>query len=214
MPRQKTITLYTFKELSEKAQQRAIDRWIAQEQSSQDHSAWSEFVLEDAETIAGILGIELKYHEVRTMGGIARREPNFWWSLGYVQSDGAVFEGRYSYATGAHHKIRAHAPQDFVLHSIADRLLSVQRDYRYSLVATVTHDGRGYYPCIEVDRTLGPNEISGADVDTLRTALKDFCRWIYDQLREAYESHTSEEHAREVLEENDDEYDEHGSLER
>lgn len=55
MPTQKTVTLYTFEELSDKAKERARQWW-------RDASAQDEFwdsIYEDADTVAGLMGIEI-----------------------------------------------------------------------------------------------------------------------------------------------------------
>ena len=90
MARTKTITLYTFDELSDKAKERARD-WYRSCRDSNDF----EHVISDAVCVLEILGVSLSTHEVRLMGGSTRRDPNVWWQVGYMQSDGAAFEGSY-----------------------------------------------------------------------------------------------------------------------
>ena len=199
--RTKCITLYTFQELSPEAQARAIERYRVQQQQDPD-TYWAEPIIEDAETIAGLLGIELRYHDVPLMNKTTRRAPNIWWSLGYCQGDFACIEGTYSYAKGAHHNIWKHAPQDATLYSIACDLRDAQRTHGYKLTATITHHhNRGCQ--VETE----PEDLRVKD------AIRRFNGWIYDRLREADESRQTDEYIRETLENNDDEYDEHGSLE-
>lgn len=174
----KTITLYTFDELSDRAKETARD-WYRRGSGPEDF----EFVIEDAETILGMLGVSLRYHDVKLMGGGTRRDPNIWWQLGYMQSDGACFEGTYTYAKGAHLKIRKHAPQDQELHRIADALLEIQKRNRYGLQADV-QNRQHLWADVEVTQTLHTAyEVRGDDTVALIELMKDLCRWIYQQLR-------------------------------
>lgn len=171
----KTITLYQFDELSDRAKETAR-QWFREGSGPEDF----EYVIEDAETILGMLGVTLRYHDTKLMGGGVRRDPNIWWQLGYMQSDGACFEGTYTYAKGAHRKIRQHAPQDTELHRIADRLKEIQQRYRYSLVVDVKEDD--LWPRCEITVEKGP-DFGPDDAKALKDLMRDLCCWIYDQLR-------------------------------
>jgi len=204
MARTETVTVYTFDELSDTAKERAR-QWYREGIGPEEF----EFVTEDAETILGMLGVSLRYHDVPLMNGTTRRAPNLWWQVGYCQSDGACFEGTYSYAKGAHRAIRKHAPQDTTLHRIADDLLEMQKRYRYGLVATVTQR-QGFSPDVEVDQTIGPNEISGEDCTALKELVRDLCRWLYQQYRTEDEYRTADEQVDENIRANEYEFDADG----
>ena len=103
-------TEFSFSELSPRAKARVRERWTSQQTEDFD----GEQVLEDAETIAGILGIDVARNTVRVAGG--RNSPArtyqkraIYFSGFCSQGDGACFEGRYVPARGARGNPRARA---------------------------------------------------------------------------------------------------------
>ena len=206
MSRTVSVTYYTYDELTPAAQARARDDYRTAHASD---SADLAFVIEDAETILGLLGVSLKYHDVPLMGGGTRKGPNIWWSLGYVQGDGACFEGTYTYAKGAHQKIRQHAPLDTLLHDIADRLLEVQRRCRYKARVTVTNQGCGFCPTVEDDSDQG---LSADTFSEIQQCMEDLCSWIYDQLRAEDQSRNEDAYVAEQIEANEYEFTEDGEM--
>src|SRR6476619_4611231 len=102
MPQIVEHTLYKFDELSDAAKERARE-WFREGALDYD---WWDFIYEDAARMANILGIDLNQKPVKLMGGGTRYDPFIWLSGFYSQSDGACFEGRYSYAKGAAKAIR------------------------------------------------------------------------------------------------------------
>jgi hypothetical protein len=206
MARIKQVTLYRYDELSDTAKAHARD-WYREREREQGGPEDFACVIEDAETILGILGIELRYHDTKLMGGGTRRDPNIWWQVGYMQSDGAVFEGTYSYAKGAHKKIRAHAPQDEELHRIADGLLEIQKRHRYQVTATIK-SGQGFWP--EVETYL--DDMAADDYKGVRDLIRDLCRWIYDALRAEDESRQEDSYVDERLRDGDYEFTADGEI--
>jgi len=210
MPRTKEITLYQFDELSDTAKIAARD-WYRQ--CSDGDNDFAESVIEDAAECAAILGITIDHHPVKLMNGKTRQDPSVWWSGFWSQGDGACFDGSYCYAAGAHRKIRAHAPQDTELHRIADGLLAVQKEYSYSLSASIKHIGHyshAHSTTITVDRGIGPNEIAGADVEAIETLLRDYMTWIYRELEKEYEYQNADEQVDETIRANEYEFTEDG----
>lgn len=175
MSRQKVITLYQFDELSDKAKERARD-WYRQGRDSNDF----EYIIEDADRMAAILGIRIRRHTVKLMGGSTREDPSIWWSLGYCQSDGAWIEAMYEYSAEACAKIREEAPEDTALHAMADELHALQGAYTFELTASITDSDRGPMDLILEHPELDvPEEAYKA----FREIIRDFERWIYKQLR-------------------------------
>lgn len=203
MPRTKTITLYEFDELSDKAKERARD-WYRGCRDSNDF----EHVIADAVRVLELLGVSLSTHEVRLMGGSTRRDPNIWWQVGYMQSDGAAFEGTYSYAKGVDDKIREYAPQDAELHRIADSLMEIQQRYRYKLVASIR--ARDMWPQIDIDE---PGDMTGDDFKAFSELIKDLNRWIYTQLRAEDEYQSADEQVDENIRANEYTFDAAGNRE-
>lgn len=203
-----TKTVYLFSELSEDAQNKAI----AQECESRGEFFDHEAVYEDAATIAEILGIDLRTRPTKLMNGDTRMDPCIYYSGFWSQGDGARFEGTYAYAKGSRRAIREHAPQDVELHRLADELQNLQRRFFYRLTATTVV--RGHYQhsgCMQVDVDCNDGiEVDATTEEELTQLLRDFADWIYSRLRDEYEYQTSEETAREWLEESGDEFLENG----
>ena len=193
MPTTKTLTLYTFDELPTEAAREAARQWYREGCGPEDFDS----VIEDAEHILGMLGVTLKYHDVPLMNGKTRRAANIWWQLGYCQSDGACFEGTYTYAKGAHRTIRAHAPKDTELHRIADALLGLQRTHGYKLYAVVRQANQGMYPEVETD--ADGVRVTTETVRALADLMRDLCTWIYQQLRTEDEYRSANEQVDEML---------------
>lgn len=202
-------TLYTFGELSDKAKQRAIEDRRQVEAENFDH----DYIYEDFQTIAGILGIELGMRERRrAIGVILHDSPKIWYHGFSSQDDGACFEGRYTYAREAHRAIREHAPQDEELHRIADELYRIQQAYSCSLTATITHTGH-YYHSRSVDIDVdGDRNLPDETCKTVSEALRDLMDWLYKQLQTDYDYRTSDEAITEWLTDSDDEYTADGEL--
>ncbi len=184
MPTTKIITLYTFDELNSDAKEQAREWWRVCE--TQDFE--TDFMFEDFERVAEILGIELKTHAVNLYGGGTRQEPNIWFSGFSSQGDGACFEGWYRYAKGAARKIRDYAPKDKTLHAIADSLQQIQKPALYGLTATISHRGQYFHAhstTIDVDRDSTPCP-TGDESETVAEQLHAFMNWMYRQLESEY----------------------------
>lgn len=197
MPKQITTTVYAFDELNDKAKEKARE-WMREiEASDMD----LDFVLEDAATTAGLIGIELKQVESgRRRDGRIIYRPAINYSGFGNQGDGASFLGRYSSAPAA--AVREHAPGDKELHRIADELEAIQAKHDSNLIAHVA-DGRGRYSHehsvdIAVSYMEGEHEeeltvLDGTAEESIKKLLRDFMRWIYQQLQAEWEYRLSDE---------------------
>lgn len=186
MPEIISTTVYRLSELSGAAAEHARD-WYRR---SAPDDGWQEFAFDDFAQICAILGVDLATHPVRLFGGGTRQEPRIWYSGFCSQGDGACFEGRYHYASGASRAIRTHAPQDAELHRIADGLAAIQRRNFYQLTAGIRHEGRYYHEytmAIAVERESATMQIMtlGAE-DVVIELLRDLARWLYRQLEQEY----------------------------
>lgn len=219
MPHTLTITktVYKFAELSEAAQQKAIE----------DHSqflgeVWdAEFTLDDFVTIAEILGIEFRYSDVPLMNGKTKQKPTIYYTGFWSQGDGACFEGTYRYKKGASKAIRAHAGTDKELHRIADELQKLQRPFFYGLTATMTHTGHYYHAysmSVDVEHALDDayNYSTWQDrklpEDELTELMRDLAKWLYRALENEYDWQTAREQVIESIDANDYEFEEDGSI--
>lgn len=211
MPRIKEQTIYQFDELSDRAKDRARD-WYRQ--SDWGDNSFAESVLEDAEQVCRMLGIELATRAVRLMNGSTRREPIFYWEGFSTQGSGACFEGRYRYAPGAARKLKAEWPQDTELQRIAKELQSLQKPYFYRLEAGITHRGRYSHEmsvAIDVSDAEGIRTVDEQTEEGIKEALRDVMRWVYRGLEKEYEYQNSDETVDENIRANEYEFDEEGN---
>lgn len=182
MPTEKTILLYEFDELDDKAKENARD-WFRSVRDSTD----LEFVVDDFARVAEMMGFEFRTHIVKTYGGMERHEPNIWWSLGYVQGDYAGFEARYSYAKGSILAVASYAPKDETLLAIARSLFEMQKANQYKITAAINFNERRGFSISEILRD--GEYMNGSDAEThaesvIHEACKDLSHWLYHQLRE------------------------------
>ena len=180
--------IYSFDELSEEAKQKVLQKFT--EWASQD-DYYYEHVLDDAETVAEILGIE--FARVKPNNSLAKSKPEIYWSGFYHQGSGLGFSGYYYYRKQAPVKIKAEFPADVELFRIAKALQSLQSKYFYKLTATIT-SRNDQYCIIETEHYEDRyREIEKNDQDEMTEIINDFAQWIYSKLQEAYEYCTSEE---------------------
>ena len=189
----------TSSELPEGAKDRAR-AWYRE--GGFDHD-WYDAVYEDFQRIAEILGIRLKIRTVRLAGGRTREDPCIWFSGFWSQGDGAAWEGNYSYRKSAAAELRAYAPQDGILHCIAEKLRAAQRQNFYQLRAEVSHRGNYYHAftmAIDVTRDCPfSQELVGNAEAVVIGALRDLANWLYRQLEQEYDHLTSDESVDEML---------------
>ena len=208
--REVIVKHYQFDELSDAAKERAREWWRDAERC--DFGAHGE-LMESAETAAKLIGVEFNMREIKLMGGGTRQEPDIRWSGFYCQGDGASFTGRYEYRKGAHKAVRKEFPKDYELHSIADRLLEIQKDHGYKLCATIYQSGHYVH---EHTMTAGTYRSDNGGLkctdDTVTDIMRDFARWIYHGLRDEYEYRMSDEQVDDSIKANEYEFLENGSI--
>lgn len=203
MPEVIETTVYRLDELSEAAKEKAR-AWYREGGFDYD---WYDAVYEDFQSIAEILGIHFRTRTVRLMGGGTRQDPCIWFRGFWSQGDGACYEGVWRYDRGAAARLRAYAPQDAVLHRIADRLQAIQRRNFFQLRAEITHHGHYSHEysmriSVERDSPVGQDMTPDAE-DIVTEALRDLARWLYRQLEREYDYLTSDEAVDESLRAND-----------
>ncbi len=210
--REETTTrkLYSFKELSEEAQAKAVEQ---ARESAGEYFDGAECVYDDAATIAALMGLEIGRREWTNSYGFKGSNPTIFYSGFWSQGDGACFEGQYSYKRGSVKAVKEYAPQDETLHQIALDLQHAQAANFYRVTASIKHRGHYYHSgCMDIDLENSENRYQEVkNEDAFIQALKDFADWIYDQLEKAYDWETSEENARDHLEDDDEEYTEDGA---
>jgi len=204
-----TKNVYPFNELSPEAQEEAIESF---REGHLDYD-WREFVYDDVESAAKILGIELTQKPVRLMNGTTRYDPSIWFSGFYHQGSGSCFNGSYSYAKGATKAIKAEFPGHKELHRIAHNLQDAQSREFYNLTATIKGNDRYHTLDIEVYRKDDQyRDLLEGSEDGITEALRDFNHWIYKSLENEYEYLMSDDSIKETILANEYEFTENGKL--
>lgn len=197
-------TFYQYSELSENAKEKAR-AWYRR--ACQGDNYFSEFVIEDAENIGGMLGIEFD----KSRNG---KEAAIYWSGFSSQGDGASFHGRYSYKKGAANAIREYAPEDNELHRIAHGLQAIQARYFYGLHASITagalSNHYSHSGTMAVSVECDKREVSRDAEDTVTQLMRDYADWIYSQLEAEYDYQNSDSSIAETIESNGYEFDSEG----
>lgn len=181
--RTEALHIYTYEELSDdaKANARACYRNI------DDDNSWAECVIDDAKEVAALMGWEID---------------KVYYSGFSYQGDGACFEGTLRYNKGCAKLVESYAPLDKELNRIAKAWQTLQGRSSYALTASVKHRGHYYHEmCTEFDCENTRNQyglLNAGKEDDTKEIARDFMRWIYKRLEEAYEYSVSDE----VVEEN------------
>jgi len=186
-------TVYSFSELSEKAQEKVL--------YSDLNKFFDDAVIADFKTIAGILGF---YDVVPRYSGFCS------------QGDGASFTGRYSYVKGAAKRLREYAPQDVELHAIADILQKEQARHFYRLRADITLGGSSNHYChentVDIHVYDAENEYRDVGGSVVVEATKGLMRRLYSTLEADYFYQTSRENFSELSDANGWEFYEDGAI--
>lgn len=201
------VKVYPYAELSDKAKAKARE-WMRELESESfgDYAAWED----DWRTIAGHLGIEFRTHEITTYNGKKRQELNIWWHL-HTQGAGVGFDASYAYKPGGAAALKAHAPLDTVLHSIADALEAVQSLYHRNVTALIeAHGGNGLD--ITVSHDDAGVSIRHDDETKVRGAIMRLAEWMHQQLNAEYDYRTSDEAVVDTIEANEYEFTEDGKI--
>jgi hypothetical protein len=206
MPEERTVLVYKFDELSDKAKEKARD-WYRSGQLEYD---WWDSVYEMADTAAKCLGIDIDRK--------GRSMPAIYFSGFCSQGDGACFEGSCRYKKGWRAALlHEFGPGDTLneLLSIGQALQDAQRRQFYKLEAVCRH--RGHYQhsgCMSVAASHADSMYRdiGDDEDYIRDALRSFADWIYDRLESEHDWLTGDEQVDESIRANEYEFDEDGGL--
>lgn len=204
----------TFDELSERAKERAREHVRG---GNQNHDWW-EYIYEDADKCATILGIRISTRTSPLSHGGSREDLNLFFSGFGRQGSGACWLGIYNFAPDACKAIREHAPQDAELHRIADELYLLQVTFKLTLgtylAASVRSIGNGSHSttmAVEVTREDTGDEPDEFD-PRLPTLMRDFADWVYSQLEAEDEYLNSDECVDEQIHSNGYRFDEDGSI--
>jgi hypothetical protein len=220
--RTETIQIFKFEELSESAKENARE-WFRR--ASSGDSFRFDFVIEEFQTVAEMLGFEIAENVRKNKNDATVREPRVFWSGFCSQGDGASFEGEYRYKRGALAAVRAYAPNDATLHNIAKRLQAAQARIFYAGVFVVKQSG---LYCHEMTMNIAESfarydskwysgsrydnsHTESAEADILECA-RDLARWLYKNLENENDYMESAEYIDECITANEYEFTETGEI--
>lgn len=201
----KTITTYSFAELSDEAKETARNWWREQ---GLDYDEWYDCTFDYAKEVGAVLGIDID---------------KIYFSGFWSQSDGASFESSYRYKPGWRKALRKHAGGDDLkeLERIGVELQRAQRFASYQITASTRQHGH-YMGGMVVDVELG--DPPGGDgwptlegcphlwEEPVKDALNDFAHWVYRTLEKEYKYLDSDEHVDEMLTINEYEFTAEGKV--
>lgn len=189
--REMSVTVYSFAELSDDAQERALNafRYIEVEHD------WYEYPYDTIRTAGKLIGLDI---------GDIHFDTDLY----------CIFNASYEYVRGASAAIRrefswADVRKEFSwaddLCKVAKDLQDLQKRHFYSLSCAVT-EGRtmNRYRCFRFGEDYECEDLEGI--------IDDFAHWARILLRDAYEYLTSDEAVKEAIEANEYEFTENGKL--
>jgi hypothetical protein len=209
--------VYKFSELSDKAKNKALDHF---RDMACYYTYWYESVFEDCKAIFDILGILSQrnepYIDFKTKGKKLRIiSPNISFSGFSSQGDGASFEGSWYYKPGMSKAIRAYAPKDSKLYTIAKDLHEIQKRNRYNVrsrIFSVSHQYAHEHTVRVESEFYDGTWVSDETNEAIKEAIRNLMRWIYSRLNDEYNYHTSDEYILELIDSNGYEFTENGKL--
>ena len=180
--REMNVTVYSFDELSEAAQERALNafRYIEVEHD------WYEYPYDTIRTAGKIIGLDIDRI--------------------YFDTDlYCIFNASYEYVRGAAKAVHSEFPSATDLHDVARKLQALQKRHFYSLSCNVSSQRvSNSYRCFRFGEDYECEDLGGI--------INDFAHWARILLRDAYEYLTSDEAVKEAIEANEYEFTENGKL--
>ena len=180
--RKMTTMVYSFNELSEAAQERALNAF---RDINVEFNWW-----------------EGSYYTIRAAGNLLGLDIDRIHFDAYLY---CIFDANYEYARGAVKAVKAEFPYATDLHEVARKLQALQRRHFYSLSCAVT-EGRSMnrYECFRFGEDY--------ECEELGDIIDDFAHWAQILLRDEYKYLTSDEAVKETIEANGYEFTEGGKL--
>ena len=180
--RDMNVTVYKFSELSEEAQERAIDEL----RSVNVDYDWYECTYDTIRTAGKLIGLDIDRIYFDT---------NLY----------CIFDAEYRYVRGAVKSIQSEFPRMTDLHGVARDLQALQRRYFYSLRCNVASQrDTNSYQCFRFGEDY--------ECEDLGDIIDDFAHWARILLRDEYKYLTSDEAVKEMIEANEYEFTEAGNL--
>lgn len=202
----KQTELYTYSELSEKAQEKARD-WY-REASAGDFDV--EYIFDMAADAAMLMGFDIRQTRPVRMGKTVYYKPTIYYSGFSSQGDGACCEGNWRAKDVKPGAVAKEWTKDTELQRIAaefERLALLCPDGRFSVKhrghymhkMCTTFDFEDLIPESDDDIARTPaewnaiHERASVIESDLKEAARDFMEWIYRQLESEWECQNSDE---------------------
>ena len=181
--REMNVTVYSFNELSEAAQERALNAF---RDINVEYDWWTYGAYDTIRAAGKLLGLDIG-------------------DIHFDTDSYCIFDASYEYARGASAAVCKEFPRATDLHDVARKLQDLQKRHFYSLSCTVTK-GRttNRYSCFRFGEDY--------ECEDLGDIIDDFAHWARILLREEYEYLTSDEAVKEMIEANEYEFTEGGKL--
>ena len=180
--REITVKAYKFNELSEAAQERALNAF---RDINVEFNWWED-----------------SYDTIRTAGKLLGLDIDGIYFDAYLY---CIFDADYEYARGAVKAIQAEFPRATDLHDVARKLQDLQKRHFYSLSCAVREArDMNRYSCFRFGEDY--------DCEDLGDIIDDFAHWARVLLRDEYKYLTSDEAIQEAIESNGYEFTEEGKL--
>lgn len=196
-------TVYFYSELSEPAQANARD-WYRRASDGDSFSA--ECVLDDAETIGGFFGLDMRQRKSRDKNNNPVYAQSIYYSGFSSQGDGACFAATWRADSIDLAGLASHAPRDKELARIGAEFARIAA---IDPAASFRVKHKGHYSherCTEFEFNEA-NKLTDDMQRDLIEAARDFMRWIYRALEKDYEFQNSDESIIENIECNEYEFD-------
>ena len=180
--REITVKAYKFDELSEAAQERALNAF----RCSNVEFNWYEDTFGTIRAAGKLLGLEID-------------------DIHFDTDLYCIFDAHYRYVRGASAAVCKEFSWADDLHKVAKDLQALQKRHFYSLSCAVT-EGRSmnYYRCFRFGEDY--------ECEDLGDIIDDFAHWARVLLRDEYEYLTSDDAVKETIEANEYEFTEGGKL--
>ena len=180
--REITVKVYKFAELSDDAQERALNDF--RDVNADFPWWWSTF--DTIRTAGKLIGLDIDRI--------------------YFDTDlYCIFNADYEYVRGAVKAVQAEFPRMTALHEVAQKLQVLQKRHFYSLSCNVASQrDTNSYQCFRFGEDY--------ECEDLGDILDDFAHWARILLRDECEWLTSDEAVKEMIEANEYEFDEDGKL--
>lgn len=185
MSRKIEVTLYTFKELNDKAKEKARAWW--RELSAED-SLFSEGPKEDLKEVAKHMGWKVT---------------DTYFSGFSSQGDGACFAGEWAASRVNVASLKGYAPKDEELHRIV-AIIERVATRNPEAIASVRQSGHYMHEnCTRFEYEDFSDAYRDEDEKLLTKATRDLMQWFYASLEEASEFEDSDKNIDEILTNNE-----------